>query len=211
MIIHRADLHSALLSAATDEDGPGQPAILRLGQRVSHIVCDFLISKTTNSLLLKQDTEGTTVSLENGVTLRADLIIGADGIRSITRPFVTGSSKQPMPAGESAYRLLIGAEDLRRKGHPLVATTGLLLPDTLIATSEGRKIVAYPCRGGRYLNVVAFIRTHGRFTLSSPTEHIIADVQLHEETSQRWTSKGDLSALLQSFSHFGSYWTDILS
>lgn len=44
------------------------------------------------------------VTLKGGTTLYADIVIGADGIRSITRPVVTGVKDRPTDTGDVAFR-----------------------------------------------------------------------------------------------------------
>jgi salicylate hydroxylase len=116
------------------------------------------------------------VTLEDGTNHFADVVIGkhsillsgarttliislaADGIRSSMRPYILGSSSTPVQTGETAYRMLISALDLKAIGHPLVDENGLLPPDVTVVRGPARKVVAYPCRGGHYLNLVCFIR-----------------------------------------------------
>lgn len=63
MLVHRVRLHDQLKLVATGNEGVGTPAKLHLSSRV-----------------LKADPEAGTVTLEDGRTIGADLIVGADGI-----------------------------------------------------------------------------------------------------------------------------------
>lgn len=63
MLYHRIDLHDALKQAATAPEGPGSPATVRVSSRV-----------------VESDPDKGTVTLADGETLTADLIIGADGM-----------------------------------------------------------------------------------------------------------------------------------
>lgn len=63
-MFHRVDMHTMLLEAATQEAGEGTPC---------SVVVDHIAKEC--------DPEAGTVTFENGVTISADLIIGADGIR----------------------------------------------------------------------------------------------------------------------------------
>ena len=63
-MFHRVDMHEMLLRTATQEAGEGVPCSVV----VDHIAKDL-------------DAEKGTVTFENGVTIQADLILGADGIR----------------------------------------------------------------------------------------------------------------------------------
>jgi salicylate hydroxylase len=104
-----------------------------------------------------QDAEAGTVTVENGTTFSADVVIGADGIRSNMRPFVV-ESDSPKPSGESGYRMLINAKDLPAD-HPLVVD-GKVANNLHIVKGPNRKIVAYPIRGCELLNLVAYVREY---------------------------------------------------
>lgn len=68
MLCHRVDLQNELLDLATRTDGPGKPCKLELGEQV--VSCDA---------------EFGSITLKNGMMIAADVVIGADGIRSTVR------------------------------------------------------------------------------------------------------------------------------
>ncbi|QQA44556.1 FAD-dependent monooxygenase [Pelagovum pacificum] len=70
---------------------------------------------------------------------RADLVVGADGIRSVCRPVLNGTD-DPFFTGQVAWRAVIDDP-----GHPSAAR---------IWMAPGRHVVTYPLHGGR-LNIVA--------------------------------------------------------
>jgi salicylate hydroxylase len=84
--VHRGDFIDALLGVLPD-------GMVKLGHKLSTIT-----DNGTNA----------TAVFENGVTITADLIIGADGIRSQVRSQLF-SDKPPVFAGEHAYRVVIPA------------------------------------------------------------------------------------------------------
>ncbi|HUH88731.1 MAG TPA: NAD(P)/FAD-dependent oxidoreductase [Pusillimonas sp.] len=86
--VHRCDFIDALL-------GVLPKGMVKLNHRLSNI--------TDNG-------DGATVEFENGVTIHADLVVGADGIRSQVRRHLF-SDKPPVFAGEHAYRAVIPAAD----------------------------------------------------------------------------------------------------
>jgi hypothetical protein len=82
-----------------------------------------------------------------------------------------------------------------------------------MAKGPERKIVAYPCRGGQYLNMICFVRACLFYLLlcgTLLTSHL-ADTQMNEQASETWTKKGDINALIGSFSHFAPLWTNLMA
>ena len=116
--LHRADLQEALLAAIQDRHA----ADLRLGAEVVHV-----------------DDGG--VTLADGERIAADLVVGADGVRSRVRTAVCGASP-PRPLGETAWRALI----------PIAPHDA---PAAVVWTWPRRHLVAYPVSGGARLNLVA--------------------------------------------------------
>lgn len=92
--LHRADYHSLLLRLATASDR----VTLRLGCTV--VGCDPHASSPS-------------ITLQTGEAIEADLIVGADGIRSLIRSVVMGTTIQPRPTGDAAYRAVISCDILR--------------------------------------------------------------------------------------------------
>ena len=120
-LMHRADLLELLADAALAEG-----IELRLGIAVVQVAA----------------TDGRPIlELEGGERMAPDLIVGADGVRSVVRPVLNGPAS-PRYAGQSAWRALV-----RPPEPPAPRAEVHLLP--------GRHVVAYPLRGGRLLNLVA--------------------------------------------------------
>lgn len=87
-IIHRGDFIDVLLGVLPAE-------MVHLGHKLTSI---------------KDEGDRGCVSFENGETVTADLVIGADGIRSLVRQQLF-SDAQPVFSGEHAYRAVISADD----------------------------------------------------------------------------------------------------
>ena len=81
------------------------------------------------------------VELEGGERIAADLLVGADGGRSVIRPVIDGPGRARF-TGQCAWRALVRPEE-----RPAPRATVHLFP--------GRHVVTYPIRGGALLNLVA--------------------------------------------------------
>ena len=93
-----------------------------------------------NSKVQEVDPSLPTVTLESGETLKADLIIGADGLNSRLRDIVVGHPDKPTPTGDGAYRALIPT-GLMKKDPDL----GQLVDEGSVNVwmGPGRHIVSY--------------------------------------------------------------------
>lgn len=63
------DMHQILMETALSQEGEGIPAVLHVEHRVRTV-----------------EPEAGTITFENGKTVKHDMIIGSDGIRSAVRP-----------------------------------------------------------------------------------------------------------------------------
>lgn len=105
---------------------------------------DYTISEKPAEILtgkpvISIDTENATIKMKDGSELKADLIIGADGIKSVVRPFVVGNNFSAKPSNHSAYRCLISAEKIRNDEQLnfLLKQTGVT-----IFLGEDRRVVS---------------------------------------------------------------------
>lgn len=123
--IHRADLHTLLLAAA------GRAGVtLHTGAAVTRC-------------------EGNAVLLHDGRRLEADVIIGADGVKSAIRQRL--ESAPAHFTGHVAWRALV----------PVEGALVDLAEYPGIHIGRGRMITRYPVRGGTLLNLVFFARQEG--------------------------------------------------
>lgn len=129
LVIHRADLQAALLAAVREV-----PAItLKLG----HALESFA-----------PEAAGVTLSLRHAggtETLRADALIGADGLRSVVRRALLPQAA-PSFRHRAAWRATVPAEAL-----PAALTD----PVTRLWIGPGAHLVTYPVKAGRAINLVA--------------------------------------------------------
>lgn len=91
-MIHRADFHSALCKLAA-----------QLGVNV-----------ITDSNVVSYDEAVPSVKTSDGREYSADLVVAADGVRSVARPIVLGGEDRPAQrTGFAAYRAVVKTELMR--------------------------------------------------------------------------------------------------
>jgi salicylate hydroxylase len=110
------------------------------------------------------------LSFANGVSAEADVVIGADGIRSVVQREI-GLQSRPTSEGIMAYRGLVPAERLAWAND---------LRDPALWLGSGRSFLLYPVAGGQLINMVAFV----------PTD---------TESEESWSAPGDLKALAAEY------------
>jgi len=123
--IHRADLHRILLKAATDAGVVIETGATVKGYEVANQRAAFL--------------------LDGGGRASADLLIGADGLRSSIRERMLGA-EAPEFTGQVAWRGLIKAS---------AVPDDLVAPDATVWAGPGKHFVTYFVRGGDLVNFVA--------------------------------------------------------
>ncbi|KAF4980023.1 hypothetical protein FZEAL_3885 [Fusarium zealandicum] len=135
MLSHRVQLHEELKRLATSTDGAGKPAVLK-----------------TSSPIVNVDPDTAEVKLEDGSAFSGDLVLGADGVSSITRRVVAGPDIKPFGSGKSAFRLLIPFDKIRNN-----PATGDLANRQGIVTmwmGDDRRLIMYPCLDNTVMNLV---------------------------------------------------------
>ncbi|KAF0322172.1 ABC transporter [Colletotrichum asianum] len=169
MVYHRVDLHDALKEAATRETPDDGPVIVRTGCVVSSC-----------------DPDAGVVKLESGEEIVGDLVVGADGIKSVLRQAVIGKEAPAIPTGLSAYRLIIDSSELEQDKD----FTSVIDPKESITTmimGHDRRIIMGPARNGSIYSIVA----------------MVPDDQMQENAEGKsWTTKGDPEKLRETFKVF---------
>ncbi|KAF8178149.1 hypothetical protein K438DRAFT_1769665 [Mycena galopus ATCC 62051] len=104
-----------------------------------------------NSKVVSLDPDLCQLTLESGRRFRADVILGADGVKSMIREIVVGRPDKPVHTGDAAYRAVIPTSEMVKHPDlkPLVdhpEMTGWIGP--------GRHIMGYCIRGGQEYNIV---------------------------------------------------------
>lgn len=148
--IHRADLHDILARKvyALKKDA------IKLNHRATHFT---------------EDDKGATLYFDNGEKATGDLLIGADGLKSVVRQQISGT----IPAtytGDAAWRLTVPVENLPKD---------IMEPVMSVFMGPGKHVVMYYLRAGKLLNFVGLVETpdvsEESWTAKFPWETLKAD------------------------------------
>lgn len=148
--IHRAD-YIAALKAALDTRQPN--AIITHAQAVNY----------------SQDASTAAVHLSDGRQFTGDVVIGADGIKSVIRQAMLGDDK-PEFTGNVAWRAVVETAALETPPNPTAC----------VWMGRGRHAVTYRLRQGRLVNFVGV-------------------VERDDWTQESWTALGDKDDALNDF------------
>lgn len=125
-LVHRADLHRALLDKCVDD-----PLIeLRPGTTVASF---------------EERDDGVVVTTGGGMTIEGAALVGADGLWSSTRQAIVGDGP-PRVSGHIAYRAVLPIEDIEERFRRNAMT---------LWAGPRNHLVHYPLRGGKLFNLVA--------------------------------------------------------
>jgi len=144
-LIHRADLHRALLEACRGSN------LIRLD------AAQKIVS-------VEDDADGIVAKAESGKEYRGAALIGADGLWSTIRQLVVGDGK-PNVAGHIAYRAVLPASEMPEQFR---------WRDMVLWAGEKVHLVHYPLRTGELFNLVAVFHSNryeeGWDSFGDPTE-----------------------------------------
>lgn len=138
MHVHRADLFNMVYDLARESDNVN-----------IHLACSVTSVNPT------PDAKGkVSVTVASGQTFSGDLIIGADGVKSIVRGVVLGTPGQDQaePTGDAAYRAIVPTELMMKDPElkPFVET-----PEMTAWMGPGRHLMGYciVCRHGLHITL----------------------------------------------------------
>jgi salicylate hydroxylase len=169
--IHRADLHSILLAAVRSLDA----AAVITGQRL--VTVEQGPSGVVARFAVAGESAGAGTSGGNAHTTReAQLLIGADGVRSAVRAALFDDSP-PQFAGQIAYRCLIPAVQAAPFMHGVNAA---------VCIGDARIFNRYLIRHGTLVNVIGIARSErwrqeGWHTPATVTEFLDEFAGFHED------------------------------
>ncbi|KAK4941043.1 hypothetical protein LTR10_018964 [Elasticomyces elasticus] len=144
-LVHRMHLHSGLAKVAQREG-----ANIVIDSRVEKV--DWTSSKKVN------------VTTSKGKTWTFDLLIGADGVRSVVRKSIMPHVKARPPTTNCAYRAIVPYEQIRKDPIAKELAEKLTME---VWMSDKAYIISYPISHGTQFNMV----------LSHHRDHLVDDVE----------------------------------
>ncbi|KAL4739426.1 hypothetical protein BDV11DRAFT_170094 [Aspergillus similis] len=157
VVIHRADLHNALIEKALELPN---------------------VELRVNSHVATVDFESTSVVLVNGTVVRADVIVAADGIKSIIRDQLLGEgASQAIPTGDAAYRIMLTKAEM--ESDPELKKL-VEVPEATRWLGPERHLIAYPVRNHELFNIV----------LVHPDRHGV---------EESWTTRGSKQKMVDDY------------
>jgi salicylate hydroxylase len=160
--IHRADLHTLLYNACVDMN-----VSIHLGQEIQSY---------------QQTPQNLTIQFDTNDTIEADLLIGADGIKSNIQACMLGQTSAEF-TGQVAWRGVVEASKLPK---------GLIKPNANLWVGPGKHFVSYYLRGGDLVNFVA----------------VQERTDWHKES---WNEPGDINELRETFADWHPEVSELLS
>ncbi|OCT52675.1 salicylate hydroxylase [Cladophialophora carrionii] len=139
--LHRVSLHQCLWDRAVELG-----AEVRADSRVTDV-------------RVAADGSSATVILRQGekrkrVSMNADLVVGADGIRSHCRDLLVGRDDPPAKSGDMAYRVLLNTDDMLKDPE---LRDFVLDPQVNYWIGPECHVVSYVLRGGKQFNMVLLV------------------------------------------------------
>jgi len=128
--LHRADLHDVLVAGARALD----PEVVRLDRRVVGFT---------------ESAQGVVLHFADGGSAQGDMLIGADGLKSMVRRQLVGDG-QATYAGDVAWRIVVPTDSLPPNLFPQVMS---------LFMGPGTQVVCYYLRAGQLLNFVGVVET----------------------------------------------------
>ncbi|PQE23110.1 FAD binding domain protein [Rutstroemia sp. NJR-2017a WRK4] len=136
-LIHRAHLHGALKELALSSKGDGTPVKLSVS-------CN----------IVDMDPKEATVTLDSGETIKGDIVIGADGVKSWSRSYIA-PDVEPYSSGKCCYRWLISFAEIEK--NESIKKFSQWHGRMTEWDYNDRRIIMYPCVDNTMYNCGGFI------------------------------------------------------
>lgn len=168
---HRIDIHNVLKDYAISEEGEGTPC---------ELIC--------NHKAIEVDYKSGRVVFENGIETQADLIIAADGIRSLTKPQL-GIKPQFTRSSSGCIRVLFDTKTVNE-----LNLTDFSNNDAIEFWGDTKyKVVLSPCSNNEVISCYCFYAAKG------------------EDTKSDWSNDISLEELLENVSDLDPALTELFS
>lgn len=154
-VVHRAHLHEGLAAVAKDLG-----AVIHINSAVTKFECDQT---------------PVTVHTSSGVSHSFDLLVGADGINSITRKTLFPGVVPEPPTTNCAYRALVPYDQIRKDPVARELVEKLTME---VWMAENAYIITYPISAGNLFNLVL---SHHRPEKLRATQHEVPIQELRDE------------------------------
>jgi 2-polyprenyl-6-methoxyphenol hydroxylase-like FAD-dependent oxidoreductase len=136
LLAHRIDLHNHLKRVAMTATEQYSAVPLHNGLRIACV-----------------DAETATITLQDGTHVQEDVVIGADGVHSVTRHAIPGGQLKAACRGKSAFRFLVSKD--AALSDPTTAKLVQHQGQLIIWCGSNRRIIVYPTSDNTVLNFVA--------------------------------------------------------
>ncbi|KAJ0416728.1 hypothetical protein BJY00DRAFT_325985 [Aspergillus carlsbadensis] len=167
LLAHRIDLHNHLKRVATTATGQYPAVPLHTASRIACV-----------------DAESATITLQDGTHVQGDVVLGADGVHSVTRHAVPGGQLKAGCRGKSAFRFLVSKD--AALSDPITAKLVQYQGQLSIWYGSDRRIIMYPTSHNTVLNFVA----------------IHPEEESATESDDTWGQQGNLDKMLHIFEGF---------
>jgi 2-polyprenyl-6-methoxyphenol hydroxylase-like FAD-dependent oxidoreductase len=167
LLAHRIDLHNNLKRIATAPTDAYGGIPLRKASRVSWV-----------------DAESATITLEDGTRLQGDVVLGADGVHSVTRHAIPSGQVNAKCGGKCAFRFLVSKE--AALVDPMTAKLAQHPGELNIWYGADRRIIMYPTSKNTVLNFVV----------------IHPEAESAVDSDDTWGQQGNLEKMLHIFDGF---------
>ncbi|WDK12969.1 FAD binding domain-containing protein [Colletotrichum graminicola] len=138
----------------------------------------------TSAKVVDADPVSGTISLQDGRVVKADVILGADGVYSVTRSCITNA--KPFSSGKSAFRFMIPRDVAL--ADPATRPLAEIYDGLLAWTGKTRRIIMYSCSNNQMLNFVCM--------------HPDQDSPLGTQSSSGWNAPVTVDQMLKVYQDF---------
>ncbi|KAH8899009.1 FAD/NAD(P)-binding domain-containing protein [Thozetella sp. PMI_491] len=126
----------------------------QLGAQLMDLAVQSGVEARLGNAVVRVDLESTSAELDDGTRVSADVIIAADGVKSVVRSEIADPATHfpHSSTGHNAFRFMLDKDDVLKDG--VTASAFQQEPRMFMWTGDSKLILAYPADYDRQLNVV---------------------------------------------------------